>query len=92
MPNRKQRRRKSKDLRHDVRVYEVDEDGNEVLEANIAEPIERQANCRLDGLRRELASKLRRQVSDLLAHMLDGRGAQRQRHGENHIPTFQWAR
>jgi len=30
MPNRKQRRRKSKDLRHDVRVYEVDEEGNEV--------------------------------------------------------------
>jgi len=30
MSNRKQRRRRSKDLRHDVRVYEVDEDGNEV--------------------------------------------------------------
>ena len=30
MPNRKQRRRRSKDLRHEVRVYEVDEDGNEV--------------------------------------------------------------
>ena len=30
MSNRKQRRRKSKDLRHDVRVYEVDEEGNEV--------------------------------------------------------------
>ena len=30
MPNRKQRRRRSKDLRHDVRVYEVDEEGNEV--------------------------------------------------------------
>jgi len=30
MSNRKQRRRKSKDLRHDVRVYEVDEDGNEI--------------------------------------------------------------
>ena len=30
MPTRKQRRRRSKDFRHDVRVYEVDEDGNEV--------------------------------------------------------------
>jgi hypothetical protein len=30
MPNRKQRRRRSKDFRHDVRVYEVDEEGNEV--------------------------------------------------------------
>ena len=30
MSNRKQRRRRSKDLRHDIRVYEVDEEGNEV--------------------------------------------------------------
>ena len=30
MPNRKQRRRREKDLRHDVRVFEVDEEGNEV--------------------------------------------------------------
>src|SRR4051794_26255526 len=30
MSNRKQRRRRSKDFRHDVRVYEVDEEGNEV--------------------------------------------------------------
>jgi hypothetical protein len=30
MPTRKQRRRRSKDLRHDVRVYEVDEEGNEI--------------------------------------------------------------
>jgi hypothetical protein len=30
MPTRKQRRRRDKDFRHDVRVFEVDEDGNEV--------------------------------------------------------------
>ncbi len=30
MPTRKQRRRRSKDFRHDVRVYEVDDEGNEV--------------------------------------------------------------
>jgi hypothetical protein len=30
MPTRKQRRRREKDFRHDVRVYEVDEEGNEV--------------------------------------------------------------
>jgi hypothetical protein len=30
MPTRKQRRRRSKDFRHDVRVYEVDEEGNEI--------------------------------------------------------------
>jgi len=30
MPTRKQRRRRSKDFRHDVRVFEVDGEGNEV--------------------------------------------------------------
>jgi hypothetical protein len=30
MPTRKQRRRREKDFRHDVRVYEVDDEGNEV--------------------------------------------------------------
>jgi hypothetical protein len=29
MPTRKQRRRRQKDFRHDVRVFEVDEEGNE---------------------------------------------------------------
>jgi len=30
MPTRKQRRRRDKDFRHDVRVFEVDEEGNEI--------------------------------------------------------------
>ena len=30
MPTRKQRRRREKDFRHDVRVFEVDDEGNEV--------------------------------------------------------------
>lgn len=30
MPTRKQRRRRQKDFRHDVRVFEVDEEGNEI--------------------------------------------------------------
>jgi hypothetical protein len=30
MPTRKQRRRRDKDFRHDMRVFEVDEEGNEV--------------------------------------------------------------
>jgi hypothetical protein len=30
MPTRKQRGRRAKDFRHDVRVFEVDEEGNEV--------------------------------------------------------------
>ena len=35
MPTRKQRRRREKDFRHDVRVYEVDEEGNEVAIAEL---------------------------------------------------------
>jgi hypothetical protein len=30
MPTRKQRRRREKDFRHDVRVFEIDEEGNEI--------------------------------------------------------------
>ena len=36
MPTRKQRRRREKDFRHDVRVFEVDEEGNEVPIAELA--------------------------------------------------------
>ena len=35
MPTRKQRRRREKDFRHDVRVFEVDEEGNEVPIADL---------------------------------------------------------
>ncbi len=35
MPNRKQRRRREKDFRHDVRVFEIDEEGNEVAIAEL---------------------------------------------------------
>ena len=38
MPNRKQRRRREKDFRHDVRVYEVDEEGNEVPISELRTP------------------------------------------------------
>lgn len=37
MPTRKQRRRREKDFRHDVRVFEVDEEGNEVPIAALRE-------------------------------------------------------
>ena len=30
MPSRKQRRRREKDFRHDMRIFEVDEEGNEI--------------------------------------------------------------
>ncbi len=43
MPTRKQRRRREKDFRHDVRVYEVDEEGNEVPIAELRAQEERAA-------------------------------------------------
>ena len=43
MPTRKQRRRREKDFRHDVRVYEVDEEGNEVPIAELRAQDERAA-------------------------------------------------
>ena len=45
MPTRKQRRRRQKDFRHDVRVFEVDEDGNEVPIAELRAQDERPAKA-----------------------------------------------
>jgi len=41
MPTRKQRRRRAKDFRHDIRVYEVDAEGNEIPLAELREPEEK---------------------------------------------------
>ena len=41
MPTRKQRRRREKDFRHDVRVYELDDKGNEVPIADLRERTEK---------------------------------------------------
>ena len=41
MPTRKQRRRRAKDFRHDMRVFEVDSEGNEVPLAELRTPEER---------------------------------------------------
>jgi hypothetical protein len=41
MPTRKQRRRREKDFRHDVRVFEVDAEGNEVSLAELRSSEER---------------------------------------------------
>ena len=41
MPTRKQRRRRAKDFRHDMRVFEVDGEGNEVALAELRTPEER---------------------------------------------------
>jgi hypothetical protein len=41
MPTRKQRKRRAKDFRHDMRVFEVDSEGNEVALAELRTPDER---------------------------------------------------
>ena len=38
MPTRKQRRRRAKDFRHDMRVFEIDAEGNEVALAELRAP------------------------------------------------------
>ena len=45
MPTRKQRRRRSKDFRHDVRVFEIDEEGNEVPIAELRQHDKPKANA-----------------------------------------------
>lgn len=40
MPTRKQRRRRAKDFRHDMRVFEIDAEGNEVALAELRTPEE----------------------------------------------------
>src|SRR5579885_3399401 len=55
MPTRKQRRRREKDFRHDVRVFEVDDEGNEVPIAELRtreEPPARQAPAKQQRGRR----------------------------------------
>jgi hypothetical protein len=53
MPTKKQRRRREKDFRHDVRVFEVDEEGNEVpiadLRAREEKPARSQAKAPAKG-------------------------------------------
>ena len=41
MPTRKRRRRRAKDFRHDMRVFEVDSEGNEIALAELRTPDER---------------------------------------------------
>ena len=45
MPNRKQRRRRDKDFRHDVRVYELDDEGNEIPIAELRQREEKPAKA-----------------------------------------------
>jgi hypothetical protein len=53
MPTRKQRRRREKDFRHDVRVFEVDEEGNEVPIAELRTREEKAAKPASKGRRQQ---------------------------------------
>jgi hypothetical protein len=46
MPTRKQRKRRAKDFRHDMRVFEVDEEGNEIALAELRTPEERKPKAK----------------------------------------------
>jgi hypothetical protein len=46
MPTRKQRKRRAKDFRHDMRVFEVDGEGNEVPLAELRTPDERKPKAK----------------------------------------------
>lgn len=60
MPTRKQRRRRAKDFRHDMRVFEVDEEGNEVALAELRTPEERKP--KLAAKKQQAKSKRSRQM------------------------------
>jgi hypothetical protein len=57
MPTRKQRRRRSKDFRHDVRVFEVDEEGNEVPIAELRARAEKPKAAPAKGDKKQPARK-----------------------------------
>jgi hypothetical protein len=64
MPSRKQRRRREKDFRHDVRVFEVDEEGNEVPIAELRTRDERPAKTNAKAQRQRGGSgRLAREVA-----------------------------
>jgi hypothetical protein len=46
MPTRKQRKRRAKDFRHDMRVFEIDGEGNEVPLAALRTPDERKPKAK----------------------------------------------
>ena len=46
MPTRKQRRRRAKDFRHDMRGFEVDAEGNEIPLAELRTPEERKPKAK----------------------------------------------
>jgi len=67
MPTRKQRRRRDKDFRHDVRVFEVDGEGNEVPIAELRARDEKPKAAAAKGKQKQSASGKRgRAARDVL--------------------------
>jgi hypothetical protein len=62
MPTRKQRRRREKDFRHDVRVFEVDDEGNEVP---IAELRTREEKPAKPAVKKQATQRGRRAVREV---------------------------
>jgi hypothetical protein len=65
MPTRKQRRRREKDFRHDVRVFEVDEEGNEVPIAELRAREEKPAKPAAKAQRAQKGGRPARRVREV---------------------------
>jgi hypothetical protein len=65
MPTRKQRRRREKDFRHDVRVFEVDDEGNEVPIAELRTREEKPARPAAAAKKQQGAQRGRRAVREV---------------------------
>ncbi len=65
MPTRKQRRRRDKDFRHDVRVFEVDEEGNEVPIAELRQKDEKPAKTPAKQQRGQTRSRSGRPLKEV---------------------------
>src|SRR3954447_26774619 len=59
MPTRQQRGRRDKDFRHDVRVFEVDEEGNEIPIAELRAREEKPAKAKADPKQRRAQQSAR---------------------------------
>jgi hypothetical protein len=61
VPTRKQRRRRAKDFRHDMRVFEVDAEGNEVPLADLRTPEERKPKQAREQVQRTKSGRVVRE-------------------------------
>ncbi|MGZ4334304.1 MAG: hypothetical protein ACXVRJ_08550 [Gaiellaceae bacterium] len=65
MPTRKQRRRREKDFRHDVRVFEVDAEGNEVPIAELRAHADKPAKPAAKAQRGQKGSRPARSIREV---------------------------